>query len=135
MAQWPRNEKRSYVGGDFAKQVTDLEEQWAQAAKTNDSAKVAALLSDVFVEMDADGSLRDKSEALDRIKGDKWQVNEISDIKVTVNGYLAIATGAWQGKGTSADGKTVDAHERWLDTWVKDVKWQCVASASAPAKV
>jgi len=40
------------------------------------------------------------------------------------------------GKGTDADGKSVNAKERWLDTWVKAAggKWVCVASASAPLK-
>jgi ketosteroid isomerase-like protein len=84
--------------------------------------------------MDSDGSLYNRSQTLDRIKGDKWQVFEISDIKVIVHGGMAIATGLWHGQGTLADGKTVDTHERWLDTWHKNGKWQCIASGSAPIK-
>jgi ketosteroid isomerase-like protein len=70
------------------------------------------------------------------IKAGKWQTNDISDVKVTTFGNTAIATGAWQGKGTLADGTAVDSHEHWVDTWMKmpSGKWQCIASASAPAK-
>jgi len=133
MAQMSRTP--SWAEGDIAQTITQLEEQWASAAKTNNPAKVAPLLSEVFVGMDADGSMHNKSESLARIKSDKWDVNEVSDIKVVVHGNMAIATGAWRGKGTLADGKTVDAHEHWLDTWLKNGKWHCIASASAPAKM
>jgi ketosteroid isomerase-like protein len=57
-------------------------------------------------------------------------------MKVMVHGDAAVVTGSWTGKGTDADGKAIDAKERWADTWVKmrNGKWQCVASASAPMK-
>lgn len=125
---------KSPAGVDIAETITRMEEQWATAAKEGDPDKVAPMLSEVFVEMDGEGGLYSKAQTLDRIKGDKWQVYELSDVKVTVHGNTAIATGAWHGKGTLANGKMVDEHERWLDTWLKNGKWQCVASASAPAK-
>jgi len=114
--------------------VTHYEQEWAAAAKANDPAKVAPLLSDVFVGMDADGSIHRKSDGLARIKSDRWEINEVSDIKVVVHGNMAIAMGAWRGKGTMADGKAVDAREHWLDTWLKNGKWQCIASASTSVK-
>jgi ketosteroid isomerase-like protein len=57
--------------------------------------------------------------------------------RATTFGNTAIAGGAWQGKGTDGNGKAIDAHERWVDTWMKmpDGKWQCIATASAPAKM
>ncbi|HUK73849.1 MAG TPA: nuclear transport factor 2 family protein [Candidatus Bathyarchaeia archaeon] len=122
------------ASADIAETITRMEEQWAAAAKENDPAKVAPMLSEVFIEMDSDGTLYDKSQTLDRIKSAKWEVFELSDMKVTVHGNLAIAAGAWRGKGTLGNGKTVDEHERWLDTWLKNGKWQCIASASAPIK-
>jgi ketosteroid isomerase-like protein len=125
----------SWAGGDIAGTITKLEQQWASAAKANDSSKIAPLLAEVFVEMDGDGAIHRKSDTLDRVKVGKWQVYEISDIKIVLQGNMAIATGAWHGQGTSGDGKAVDAHEHWLDTWHKNGKWQCIASASAPVKV
>jgi ketosteroid isomerase-like protein len=47
-------------------------------------------------------------------------------------GNTAIATGAWHGKGIT-DGKAVDQHERRVDTWNQNGKWQCIAST--PAKM
>ena len=125
---------RSFSSGDIASTITQLEEQWAAAAQANDPAKVALLLADAFVGMDADGTAQSKSSTLARTKSDKWEINQVSEVKVTVHGTMAIASGAWRGKGTLANGKTIDAHERWLDTWLRNGKWQCVASASAPVK-
>ncbi len=123
---------RSNTGWNIPENITHLEQQWASAAMENNASKAAALLADAFVEMDADGTIYNKLQVLDRIKADKWQVNEVSDIKVVVNGNMAIATGVRRGKGTLASGKAIDARERWLDTWHKNGKWQCLASASTP---
>jgi ketosteroid isomerase-like protein len=56
---------------------------------------------------------------------------------VTTFGNTAIAGGAWQSKGTDGNDKAIDAHERWVDTWMKmpNGKWQCIATAGAPAKM
>ena len=123
--------------GGVSKSITDMEMQWAAAAKMSTPDKVSPLLADNFVNMDSDGSMSNKMQTLDRMKGAKWQTNEISDVKVTVHGNTAIATGSWMGKGTMANGTSVDAHEHWVDTWMKmpNGKWQCVASASAPSKM
>lgn len=125
------------MGGGVAKAITGMEEQWAAGAKAANMDAVAPMLADNFVNMDSDGTMSSKTQTLDRMKGSKWETNEVSDIKVTVHGNTAIATGAWQGKGSMANGKSVDAHERWVDTWQKmpNGKWQCIASASAPAKM
>jgi len=123
-------------GGGVAQAVTQMEQQWASNSKMGNVDAVAANLADSFVELDSDGSLYTKAQAVDRMKGAKWQVNEVSNIKVMVHGDTAIATGSWQGKGTSA-GKSIDQHESWIDTWMKmpNGKWQCIASASALVKM
>lgn len=125
---------KGFSSGDIASTITQLEEQWAAASKANDPDKIALLLADVFVGMDAAGAMESKSSILARTKSDKWEINEVSDVKVMVRGGMAIATGAWHGKGTMADGKMVDQHEHWLDTWLRNGKWACVASASTPVK-
>jgi ketosteroid isomerase-like protein len=124
------------AGGGVAQAVTQMEQQWASNSKAGNADAVAANLADNFIELDSDGSLYTKAQVVDRMKNSKWQMNEVSNIKVTVHGNTAIATGGWQGKGTVA-GKAVDSHENWLDTWMKmpSGKWQCIASASAPAKM
>ncbi len=131
------NSSNSKMGGGVEKAIASMEQEWASAAKAGNPDQVAPLLAENFINMDSDGSMRNKAESLARMKGDKWEINQVSDIKVTTDGNTAIATGAWQGKGTHADGTSVSAHERLHDTWMKmpSGKWQCIASASAPTKM
>jgi ketosteroid isomerase-like protein len=124
------------TGAGVAQALIQMENQWAQASKAGNADALAPLLSEDFIALDSDGSLRGKAEVLARVKKAKWTTNEISDMKVTVHGDSAIVTGSWVGKGTDGTGKAIDAKERWADTWVKAAngKWHCVASASAPMK-
>ncbi len=119
------------------KAIAGLEQQWAVAGKMGNADAVAPLLADGYLETESDGSVNNKAQTLARIKGAKWETNEITDVKVSVYGNTAIAIGGWNGKGVGSDGKAVDARERWTDTWVKmgNGKWQCVASASSPLKM
>ena len=66
----------------------------------------------------------------------KWSSAEYADVKVTVFGDTAIATGGFNGKGTDEAGKPLEVHERWTDTWLKmpGGQWQCVASHASPIK-
>lgn len=123
--------------GGVEQAITTMEQQWAAGAKAANPDAVAPLLAENFINMDSDGTMLNKAHSLARLKGGKWEVNEISNVKVTTFGNTAIATGAWQGKGTDSAGKPIDAHEQWVDTWMKmpGGKWQCIASASAPAKM
>ena len=116
--------------GGTEKAVAALEEQWLQSQKTNNPDLVAPLLADKFVSTGADGKVLNKSEALANAKATKYVFAEYEDVKVTVFGDTAIATGGFKGKGTDATGKPMDVHERWTDTWVKmpNGKWQCVAT-------
>ena len=122
--------------GGVEKAIAGLEQQWVAASKAGNVDGVAALLADNFVNLNSDGTTPSRAQTLEMMKKAKWEANEISDVKVMTFGNTAIASGAWYGKGTS-DGKAVDAHERWVDTWMKmpSGKWQCIASASAPAKM
>jgi ketosteroid isomerase-like protein len=122
--------------GGVEKAIAGMEQQWAAAGKMSNADAIAPLLADNFTNLNSDGTMMNKTQTLAMVKGAKWDSNEISDVKVTAFGNTAIATGAWQGKGM-ADGKAVDAHEHWVDTWMKmpGGKWQCIASASAPAKM
>jgi ketosteroid isomerase-like protein len=124
------------AAGTVAQSLMDMENQWAKASKAGNADALAPMLSEDFVSLDSDGSMRTKPEVLARTKKAKWDTNEIADLKVMVHGDAAVVTGSWTGKGTDGGGKAIDAKERWADTWVKmsNGKWQCVASASAPIK-
>ena len=83
-------------------------------------------LAETFINTDADGQTSGKTQLLMNLKGGKWEQNRISDVKVTVYGDAAVATGAWRGKGVDGDGTKIDRGERWTDTWVKtgNGKWR-----------
>ncbi len=118
-----------------SQELIALENKWTEEAKKGNTDGVAPLLWADYVTTDADSSMHNKAESLARIKAAKWEINEISDLKVTTFGNAAVVTGTWRGKGTEG-GKPIDAHERWTDTWVKmpNGKWQCVASHSSAMK-
>jgi ketosteroid isomerase-like protein len=118
------------ANNETQKVITELEFKWAEAQKLGNRKVVASMLAEGFVNTDADGQTYGKEKLLSNLEGGQWEHNGISDVKVTVYGHTAIATGAWAGKGMDGDGTKVDRAERWTDTWVKmpGGKWQCVAS-------
>jgi uncharacterized protein (TIGR02246 family) len=125
------------VGGGNEKAVAALEQQWLQAQKTNNPDLLAPLLADKFINTASDGKITDKAETLARAKATKYDSADYDDVKITVFGDTAIATGGFKGKVTDPSGKPLDTPERWTDTWVKmpNGKWQCVASHQSPAKM
>lgn len=122
--------------GEIEKAIVALEGQWMQSQRTNNPDLVAPLLADRFVNTSTEGKVRNRAETLAIAKATKYQSVEYPDVKVTVFGDTAIATGGFKGKGTDEQGKPFDTHERWTDTWVKmpDGKWQCVASHGSDIK-
>ena len=126
----------SQTGGGTAKAIEALEQQWLQSQKTNNPDLVAPLLADQFMGTGPDGKVSGKAEELADAKATKYSSIEYEDVKVTVFGNTAIATGGSKAKGTDASGKPLPEHVRWTDTWVKmpSRKWQCVASQASPIK-
>jgi ketosteroid isomerase-like protein len=125
------------MGGGTEQAVAALEQEWTDAAKASNPEPIAPLLADKFINTDSSLKVTSKAETLASIKAAKWEKNEISNVKVTVFGKTAIATGDWVGKGTDDKGKPVDAHERYTDTWIEmsGGKWQCIASHGSPIKM
>jgi ketosteroid isomerase-like protein len=123
--------------GGTEQAVAALEQKWVDASKAGNPDMLAPLLADKFVNTDSSGKVTGKAETLASVKVAKWEKNEISNVKVTVFGKTAIATGDWVGKGTDDKGKPVDTHERWTDTWIEmsGGKWQCVASHGSTIKM
>ena len=111
------------------KAVAALENQWLQSQKTNNVDLLVPLLAEKFANTSSEGKLTGKSEIVAEYKTTKWTSAENTDVKVSVYGDAAVATGVYNGKGTN-DGKPFDEHERWTDTWIKmpGGQWQCVAS-------
>ena len=122
--------------GGVDKTLMELERQWVKAVLANNGEALAPLLATDFVSVHSDGTTESKAEYVAKTSKGKWQVSEVSDMKVQVHGDSAVVIGVWTGKGTDGAGRSIDGKERFADTWVKmpDGKWQCVASASAPMK-
>jgi ketosteroid isomerase-like protein len=122
--------------GGTERAIVALEQKWVDASKASNPDMLAPLLAFNFVSTNTDGKITGKQETLAHLKAAKWETGQLSEVKVTVYGKAAVATGIWEGKGTDADGKPVDIRERWTDTWIKMFggAWQCVASHSSMIK-
>jgi uncharacterized protein (TIGR02246 family) len=120
----------SQAQGTTEQAVAALEQKWLQSQQTNNPDLVAPLLADKFVNTSTEGKVTDKSASLAAAKATKYDSVAYDDLKVTVFGDTAIATGTFKAKGTDPSGKPLDAQERFTDTWVKmpNGQWQCVAS-------
>lgn len=124
-------------GGTAEQAVAAAEHQWLRSQQTNNVELLAPLLADKVVETSGEGKvLAGKDAVLAAAKSEKWSSAEYSDLKVTVFGDTAIATGTFTGKGTDAAGKPIDARARFTDTWVMaNGKWLCVATQDSPLKM
>jgi ketosteroid isomerase-like protein len=122
--------------GATEKAVAALENQWLQSQKTNNVDLLAPLLADKMVNTNPEGKVTTRAETLANAKATKFASVEYVDLRVTVFGDAAIATGTFKGKGTDETGKRFDQNERFTDTWVKmpGGKWQCVASHGSNIK-
>jgi len=119
------------------KAVAALEQQWLKAQQTSNPDLLEPLLADRFIETTSDGKMMGKAGALAGTKAAKYESAQYTDVKVSVFGNTAIATGEFKGKGTDEKGKPIASPERWTDTWVKlpTGKWQCVASHASLVKM
>lgn len=117
--------------------VAALEQQWLQGQKTNNPALIEPLLAEKFIETLSDGGVIDRAVAMKMTNAMKYTLAVNEDVKVTVFGDAAVATGGFRGKGIDSAGKPFDDHERWTDTWIKmpNGKWQCVATQATPIKM
>ena len=132
-AVWAQTSK----AGGTEQVIVALEQKWLQSQQTNNTDLLAPLLADNVVETDSHGKVyAGKAAVLADAKSTKWSTVDYIDLKVTVFGDTAIATGGFKGKGTDAAGKPLDENDRFTDTWVKmpSGQWLCVATQASPVK-
>lgn len=126
---------RTVSSADSAKLVA-LERMWNQAQLVRDSAAVAGMIGDKFVNTEYDGEVSDRGKFLADFADPKFQPSlmSIDDVKVEMYSTTAIVTGTYHTKGTYGT-KPYDHFGRFTDTWVfQDGKWLCVASHTSLLK-
>jgi ketosteroid isomerase-like protein len=125
-------QKQGGASGDEAALLA-LESKWDAASLKGDATSLGGILGDTFVTTSPEGKMRSKAETLQRIKSGavKYQSSKVSDMKVAIYGDAAVVTGTWKGKYVE-NGKTIDATERFTDTFVRqNGQWKCVSSHSS----
>jgi ketosteroid isomerase-like protein len=115
--------------------VIAAENQITKAQQTNNVELQAPLLADKYVSTDQDGTVIVGKEAnLADAKLATYSSMELTDLKVTMFGDTAIATGTFADKGTYK-GKPFNHRGRFTDTWVRlNGKWLCVATHASLIK-
>ncbi len=129
---------QAVASGADEQAVTAAEHQWLKSQQTNNVELLAPLLAEKVVETTQEGKVfAGKDAVVADAKSDIWSSAEYTDLKVTVFGSTAIATGTFTGKGTTAGGKPLDVRVRFTDTWVKmaNGRWLCVATQDSPLKM
>jgi len=126
---------RTAQSAETAKLVA-LERMWNQAQLIRDSAAVAGMIGDKFVNTEYDGEVSDRGKFLADFADPKFQPSlmSIDDVKVELYSNTAIVTGTYHTKGTYGS-KPYDHFGRFTDTWLfQDGKWLCVASHTSLLK-
>jgi hypothetical protein len=113
-----------------------LERMWNQAQLTRDSAAVAGLISDKFINTEYDGEVSNRGKFLADFADPKFRPSlmNIENVDVAIYAEAAIVTGDYHVKGLYA-GKSYEHFGRFTDTWVlQEGKWLCVASHTSLVK-
>lgn len=128
-------QQKSATGGDEAA-LKAIEEKWDAANLKGDAAALGAIFADTFISTSSEGKVRTKAEILAQLKSGemKYQTSKMDDMKVFLYGEAAVVNGRWKGKFVEK-GKTVDATERFTDTYVRQSgQWRCVSSHGSTIK-
>ena len=126
------------AASDAEKEVAAMEQKWAEANRTNNTELETPLLAEKYVAVSSrGGKVFNKEQSIADDKASKYTSAKTEDLSVYVYGTTAIAVGVFTATGSGSDGKPIDAHVRFVDTWIKmpNGKWQVVASAGTSLKL
>jgi len=113
-----------------------LERMWNQAQVTRDSAAIAAMIGDRFINTEFDGAVSTRGKFLADFADPQFKPSlmNIQNVEVEFYGGTAIVTGDYHTKGLYGS-KFYEHFGRFTDTWVfEDGRWLCVASHSSLVK-
>lgn len=113
-----------------------MELDWINAHKTRNFDWFEKNYASDFTEVSfMTGAVSNKQQTIESMKADKtvFDVMEISDLNIRIDGHTAIVTGLGNGRGKMGDGKPFDMKLRFTDTFIKrDGRWQAWASQATP---
>lgn len=116
-------------------QIVALEHHWLDAIRTRDRDALEAILAADFVDINANGRMRDRDEAIAHASAPPDTTQAITQLKVRVHGDTAIATGINTVHSTTKDW-TVEV--AFTDVFVRgNHGWQAVSAQETlrkPAK-
>lgn len=121
--------------GAIEAKIKAMENAWAAAQLEKDKgvSSVGKMLAADFAGVGTKGEMRNKKQALERMKKDSDTYTESKNGAMKVHVYapnLATVCGTSSEKGKDKDGKEFSRSFAWLDTWMeRNGEWQCIASA------
>ena len=123
-------------GERTAESLKQLERDWADAEKADDSDKFGRIVADDWIGVDNDGRTITKQQLIAHIKSGKGKTEsvELGPMDVKLLGDVGVVQGSDIEIGTK-NGKHTSVRIIWMDVFVnRDGKWLCVRSQSARAQ-
>ena len=123
-------QKPAASGNAVADQLRQIENDWTEAQKTKNVAKLGEILADEWLGIGPDGKTSDKTKALADLKspGNVVESVEMGPMQVRIFGNTAVVTGSETEKSMD-NGKDSSGRHIWTDVFVKqNGKWRAVAS-------
>ena len=118
---------------DQVPKLIALERLWNETQVNRDSAAIASMIGDKFLNTEFDGEVSNRGKFLADFADPKFKPSlmNIQNVQVEMYPNTAIVTGDYHTRGTYS-GKPYEHFGRFTDTWVyQDGKWLCVASHSS----
>jgi len=112
---------------DVEAKVVAMQHMWGQAYVSKDPKALERILDDAFVNVDSDGILQTKAEAVAEVRTSTAVQFLTESMVVHLHGDAAIVTGVFEIKGVDR-GKPYAQRERFVDTWLyKNGQWVSIA--------
>jgi ketosteroid isomerase-like protein len=121
--------ERARDAGDPAAEVLAAEREWVEAHRRLDLAALDRLMADDYAQVQSDGRVIGKAEALASYVSGKrrWDFAESDDYDLRLYGETAVLMGRWQARGVNA-GQAFDYAARFTAVYVKrSGGWQLAA--------
>lgn len=108
--------------------LRDLEHQWNEAFKNQDTVTLSRILDDRFIFTDGEGNVLDKAKYIESIRQVKIESYRIEEMTVRVFGDTAVVAARLIEKSTIA-GRAQNEVIRYTDTFARRLgRWRAVAS-------